>query len=163
MTTWSDSYNVTPVPTFSGLSSTSIAQSRAKQNTRARDTSIELLVRRLLWRRGVRFRVSPRNVLGKPDIVFPRSRVAVFCDGDFWHGKDWSLASERLSQGSNAAYWRSKIAYNIARDRAITEALSRDGWTVLRFWESEIKSDPHFIVDSILECVVQRPDRLEIH
>ena len=140
-------------PSFKGLAPVSSAQSRAKRSNRARDTKPELLVRRELWARGARYRLLPRDVPGCPDIVFRRARVAVFCDGDFWHGRDWPQMSEKLANGHNGSYWRAKIAYNIERDIRINQELEQHGWLVLRYWESAIKASPSLVATAVLKAV----------
>src|SRR5207249_4773583 len=90
----------------------------------------------------LRFRKNVETMPGKPDIVFPSAKVIVFCDGDFWHGRNWPVLKRKLAIGSNASYWRAKIASNIKRDRLRTASLKRDGWIVIRLWESDIKRDP---------------------
>ena len=144
------------VPSFASLRSSSEAQSRAKRGNRAHDTKPELMLRRALFRRGARYRVSPRHILGKPDVVFPRAMVAVFCDGDFWHGREWSDAERRLARGANPGYWRAKIAYNMERDERVTRELMSLGWCVFRFWESEIKADVGDIAGRIMSRVRAR-------
>ena len=140
-------------PSFKGLAPSSSAQSRAKRSNRARDTKPELLVRRELWARGARYRLFPRDVPGCPDIVFRRARVAVFCDGDFWHGRDWPQISEKLASGHNGSYWTAKIAYNIERDIRINQELEQHGWLVLRYWESAIKASPSLVATAVLKAV----------
>lgn len=92
---------------------------------------------------GLRYRKNVETLPGKPDIVFVRAKVAVFCDGDFWHGRDWQKQRAKLAKGSNATYWLAKIASNIERDKHNTELLERSGWRVMRLWETDIKRDPH--------------------
>jgi DNA mismatch endonuclease (patch repair protein) len=82
-----------------------------------------------------------RTLPGNPDIVLPRHRAVIFVDGDFWHGRRWSLRRERLAQGSNSEYWIAKIENNIRRDRNVTRKLRLAGWRVIRVWESDIKRD----------------------
>jgi DNA mismatch endonuclease (patch repair protein) len=130
------------VPSFAGLSPASASHSRVKRANRKTDTAHELLLRRALWRRGLRYRKHAAGLPGRPDVVFPGARVAVFCDGDFWHGRDWHTRRSRLAQGSNAAYWVAKIARNIERDTSTTALLERQGWLVLRMWETDVKRDP---------------------
>jgi DNA mismatch endonuclease (patch repair protein) len=79
---------------------------------------------------------------GKPDIVFPRQRAAIFCDGDFWHGRNLEMRLARLVRGHNAPYWVDKIRTNVARDRLNTARLEEAGWRVLRLWETDILRDP---------------------
>jgi DNA mismatch endonuclease, patch repair protein len=129
-------------PSFNGLSPASKSSSFAKRRNTARDTLHEVILRRELWRAGLRFRKNVETMPGKPDIVFPSSKVIVFCDGDFWHGRDWPALREKLSTGSNPSYWRAKIQSNIERDRRNARSLEQEGWTVIRLWESEIKRDP---------------------
>jgi DNA mismatch endonuclease (patch repair protein) len=120
------------------LKAASPTTSRIKQLNRAAETRHESILRSELWRRGYRFRKNVRSLPGNPDIVFQRERVAVFCDGDFWHGRDWSRRATRLRAGTNATYWLEKIRSNIRRDRRIDRELERDGWTVIRLWETDI-------------------------
>jgi len=130
------------VPSFKGLEAASTASSRAKRNNRRQDTKHEVLLRRQLWRLGLRFRKNVDSLPGKPDIVFVGPRVAVFCDGDFWHGRKWQTLKPKLEQGTNATYWSAKIASNIERDLRNTALLQQSGWLVIRLWETDIKRDP---------------------
>ena len=127
---------------FAGLTPASASTSRVKRANRSMDTRHERVLRSLLWRDGLRFRKNDRSVVGKPDVVFRRERVAVFCDGDFWHGRNWQRRSRRLGSGTNGAYWVEKIRNNIRRDRRIDEVLAREGWHVIRLWETDILKDP---------------------
>lgn len=101
-----------------------------------KDTSIELLLRKALWGEGIRgYRVAMK-LPGRPDIVFPKYKVAVFCDGDFWHGYMFGEWKKRLSPN-----WLKKIQGNMERDKKNDLKLVKDGWTVIHFWESEILKD----------------------
>lgn len=91
---------------------------------------------------GLRFRKNVETIPGKPDIVFTGARVAVFCDGDFWHGRKWQTLKRKLDKGTNAPYWSAKIASNIARDKRNEALLIKAGWHVIRLWETDIKKDP---------------------
>lgn len=126
------------VPRFSNFKPASEKTSQVKQRNRSQDTKAEKLLRKELWRRGLRFRLHAADLPGKPDIVFRRARVVVFCDGDFWHGRSWQKRREKLARGTNAPYWTAKIAANVARDRRNTRTLKLAGWTVVRIWETEI-------------------------
>lgn len=90
---------------------------------------------------------------GRPDIVFPSARVAVFCDGDFWHGRDLAQRLERLRGGHNAPYWVTKIEANVQRDQRRNEALRDAGWRVLRFWETDINRDVEAVADEVAAAV----------
>jgi DNA mismatch endonuclease (patch repair protein) len=93
--------------------------------------------------------VHDRELPGSPDILFPRQRVAVFCDGDFWHGRDWPALRRKLQQRANPGYWIPKIKSNIDRDRRQDAQLKGLGWTVVRVWESSILEDVELVVDEI--------------
>jgi DNA mismatch endonuclease, patch repair protein len=140
-------------PSFNGLSPASDLASRVKRANRRVDTVPEIILRRELWRLGLRYRKNVASLPGRPDIVFTRARVAVFCDGDFWHGKDWPSLQPKLAQGSNARYWEAKISRNMARDLENSELLSKDGWMVVRLWETDIKREPVAIACRVKDIV----------
>jgi DNA mismatch endonuclease, patch repair protein len=129
-------------PSFRGLEAASDAAAASKRANPSTNTVPEVLLRRALWSLGLRYRIHFPQLPGKPDIVFPRYKVAVFCDGDFWHGRDWQSRRRRLARGTNAEYWIRKIKANILRDRQYLSELNSLGWVVLRFWETDIKRDP---------------------
>jgi DNA mismatch endonuclease (patch repair protein) len=147
------------VPCFSGFRPTSAVQSRAKRSNRKTDTSPEVLLRRVVWSLGLRYRKNVAGLPGKPDLVFASVQVAVFCDGDFWHGRDWPRLRKKLERGSNAAYWSAKIARNVQRDRANQKLLEKQGWLVLRLWETNIKRDPIGAAKKIQRAVARRAGR----
>jgi DNA mismatch endonuclease (patch repair protein) len=91
--------------------------------------------------------------MGRPDIVFVRQQVAIFCDGDFWHGRSWGKRKAHLSRGSNPGYWIAKIERNIYRDGQVDEALRGQGWRVIRFWESDIRKSPDAVAGEILDAM----------
>lgn len=125
-------------------------------SVKSRDTRPELTLRRSLWARGLRYRVNVKKLPGKPDIVFTKAKVAVFCDGDYWHGHNWAvrgLPSLEDELGRYSPYWRDKILGNIARDKENTTRLESEGWTVLRIWESEIKADVIGCTDLICSAI----------
>lgn len=128
----------TKSPSFSGLRPRSMKTSRcARASSRKGDTKPEMILRRGLRASGLRFRTSV-NLPGKPDIVFPRQRIAIFVDGDFWHGKNLRARLARLSRGHNAKYWTAKITANCARDKRLRAVLTQLGWKVVRVWESDL-------------------------
>jgi DNA mismatch endonuclease (patch repair protein) len=143
-------------PSFTGPMPASEASSRVKRANRQRDTVAELLLRRELWRIGLRYRINVQTLPGKPDLVFASAGVAVFCDGDFWHGRNWSSLKAKLERGTNAVYWPAKIARNIERDRDSTTLLTNAGWHVIRMWETDIKRDPQTAAQAIREVVNAR-------
>jgi len=145
-------------PSFNGLSPASLASSHAKKMNRNSDTAHERILRTLLWKSGLRYRKNVKTLPGKPDIVFPAARVAVFCDGDFWHGRDWPRLARKLRTGTNASYWIPKIKANRNRDRRNERLLKREGWTVVRLWETDIHREPERAAQAI-ELLVCRTSR----
>jgi DNA mismatch endonuclease, patch repair protein len=109
----------------------------------------------MLWAMGLRYRIAPATVTGKPDIVFPAQKVAVFCDGDFWHGRDLARRLARLSQGHNAPYWVAKIQRNVERDRRHNSALTEQGWVVIRLWERDILKNPMAAAHTVRRAVIE--------
>lgn len=105
---------------------------------RGKDTEIEVLLRRALWHRGYRYRKNYRALPGSPDIVLTKYRIAIFCDSEFFHGKDWEVLKPRLQKGKNPDYWIPKIEHNMERDREQDKRLLYLGWTVIRFWGKDI-------------------------
>lgn len=135
------------------------ASAAARGASKKSDTRCELALRRALWRAGCRYRTNVVELPGKPDIVFTKARLAVFCDGDFWHGKDWDERSKKLRRGTNSDYWLEKIRRNRTRDWRNTRALLDGGFTVLRFWESEILADPEGTARKVLQVLDARGHR----
>jgi DNA mismatch endonuclease (patch repair protein) len=129
-------------PSFVGLRPSSLTASRAKQSNRATDTSAELILRRTIWRLGLRFRTHLSSLPGRPDIVFGGSKVVVFCDGDFWHGRHWRSRQAKLAGGANSEYWLAKLSANRRRDRRNNRLLKALGWHVVRLWETDVKRRP---------------------
>jgi len=119
-------------PSYKGYSPSSSRASRTLQSVKSQDTKSELMLRRELWSRGLRYRLHHKGLPGRPDIVFMGPRIVVFCDGDFWHGRDWPVRRAKLSSGANPRYWISKIEANMRRDRRRSEELRGLGWTVIR-------------------------------
>jgi DNA mismatch endonuclease (patch repair protein) len=143
-------------PSYKGFAPASETASRAKRANRNKDTLHEVLLRRALWRLGLRFRKHVSGLPGNPDLVFSRARVLVFCDGDFWHGRNWSRLKAQLRLRHNSAYWVAKISRNRERDKQLNCLLEQQGWQVLRVWETDIKTDPASIALSIRDTVVSR-------
>ena len=123
------------------------------QAVKNKDSKIELLLRKELWARGLRYQKNSKKVFGKPDIVFISKKVAVFCDSEFWHGYDWD--NKKNDNQSRREFWIPKIERNMQRDIEVTTRLTQEGWTVLRFWGNEIKHDLKSCAD-IIETTVRR-------
>jgi DNA mismatch endonuclease (patch repair protein) len=104
----------------------------------------------------IRFKRTNRKVAGQPDLVIFGSKVAVFCDGDFWHGRHWRQRRAALASGHNAEYWIKKIGRNIQRDREVNRELRASGWVVVRLWESDIRRDPSRAAEEIVAALPAR-------
>lgn len=118
----------------------------------------ETALAKALWHKGYRYRLNDRRLPGSPDIAIAKYKVAVFIDGEFWHGYDWIHKKDGLK--SNRGYWIEKIEENIARDARDRQRLAAQDWTVLRFWEREVKRDlegcVQMVEGAILDAVIQR-------
>jgi DNA mismatch endonuclease Vsr len=116
------------------------------QAVKSKGSGIERMLSIALWNKGYRYRKNDTSVPGKPDLTFKKYKVAVFVDGDFWHGKDWNI--RKHDHKSNQQFWHNKIEQNIKRDRQVNAELAEKGWTVIRFWGSSIKTN-------LADCVEQ--------
>lgn len=123
------------------------------QNIRAKDTEIEVILRRALWKKGYRYRKNYCKLPGKPDIVLTKYKIAIFCDGEFFHGKDWNMLKAKLEKSNNSKFWIDKISRNIERDEEINKKLIYGGWTVIRFWGKEIKNHTDECVKVVEESI----------
>lgn len=123
---------------------------RNMQNIRSQNTKPEILLRKALWHKGIRYRKNYAALPGKPDIVLTRQRIAVFVDGDFWHARGHrDHPGEQVR--SNQEFWMKKLTNNVERDKAVNDELTEMGWIVLRFWESDVKKKLDACVCEILE------------
>lgn len=137
------------------------------QHIRSQNTKIEIILRKALWKRGYRYRKNYKKLPGKPDIVLTKYKIAIFCDGEFFHGKDWEILRTRLEKGKNSTYWITKISRNRERDEEINKKLLLMDWTVIRFWENDIKKNTneciHIIEETIFEMKMSDSDLDEIN
>lgn len=124
---------------------------RNMQANKASGTSTETLLAKALWLKGYRYRKNDKSVLGKPDITFKKLKIAIFADGEFWHGKDWEVKKPKIAQ--NKEYWIKKIERNMERDRQTQQNLEDNGWTVIRFWHGQIKKNLHECVEAIEKVI----------
>ena len=107
---------------------------------RSRNTKIDLKMKRILSDTNYKFEMYPK-MFGSPDFVLERKRIAIFCDGDFWHGYRYNEKKKPAKK-----FWRDKIQDNMSRDKKVSRKLRRDGWSVLRFWEHDIEKNPELCV-----------------
>lgn len=118
------------------------------QNIKSKNTKPEMLLRKKLFQCGLRYRIHGKDIFGKPDIYIKSKKIAIFIDSDFWHGR---LFKEGKSiPKTNQDYWIPKLERNIKRDIEVTEKLQSDGWTVIRFWETDIKKNLDKCADIVL-------------
>ena len=121
------------------------------QRVKSKDSEIEKILRNALWNKGYRYRKNVKDVFGHPDIVFKSKKVAIFCDSEFWHGYDWEHKKQEIKTRQD--FWIPKIERNIQRDKEVNLKLSEEGWTVLRFWGTEIKKQTENCVREIERCI----------
>lgn len=117
------------------------------KQVKSKDSEIELLLRRELWSRGLRYRKNVKTIFGKPDVAFIGKKIAVFVDSEFWHGYDWERKQKEIK--SNRDFWIPKIERNMKRDIEVNEYLKSKGWRVFRFWGNDIKKNVTRCVDII--------------
>jgi DNA mismatch endonuclease (patch repair protein) len=123
---------------------------------RNKDSKAELALRRALHARGLRYRLHARDVTGHPDVVIRSRRLAVFVDGDMWHGNEHKrrgLSSLADLYPTRTKWWVDKIERNMRRDQEVNEQLAATGWTVVRIWESEVLEDPQKAADRVLDAL----------
>ena len=123
------------------------------QHIRAKDTAIEVKLRKALWKKGIRYRKNCKELPGKPDIVLTKYKIAIFCDGEFFHGKDWEVLRPKLERSNNSAFWISKISRNRELDDEVNKQLLYLGYTVIRFWGSDIKKHTEECVQVVEETI----------
>jgi len=113
-------------------------RSKVMRAIKSKDTREEVLLAKALWHRGNRYRKHDKSIIGTPDLSFKKYKIAVFVDGEFFHGKDWETLKLRLN--TNKDFWHKKIERNILKDQQVNEHLRSNGWIVLRFWSGDVKT-----------------------
>ena len=131
----------------------SAVRSRTMSRIKGSDTKIEIAFRKALWRDGIRYRKNYKKLPGKPDIAITKHKIAIFCDGEFWHGKDWNSARDKLH--TRREFWVGKIERNIERDTNNERRLAAMGWTVLRFWGKDIEKNLELCVAEVRDAILQ--------
>lgn len=129
--------------------------SKTMKRVKSKDTSIEVVLRKALWKKGIRYRKNYSKLPGKPDIVITKYKIAIFCDSEFFHGKDWEKLKKQLQGGNNADYWIQKIQKNRQRDRDNDKQLVYLGWNVLHFWGKDILKNTDECIKSIEETIFE--------
>lgn len=135
------------------------------QHIHSKDTKIEVLLRKALWARGYRYWKNYNALPGKPDIVLTRYKIAIFCDGEFFHGKDWEVLKPRLEKSNNSQFWINKISRNRERDDEVNKRLLFEGWTVIRFWGDEIRKNldecVRVVDETVFDIMTQQDEILD--
>lgn len=132
---------------------TPIQRRKNMQSIKGSDTQIEIILRKELWKRGYRYRKNYDRLPGHPDIVLTKYRIAIFCDGEFFHGRDWEVLRPKLEKSNNSEFWISKISRNIEHDSEVNKKLLFEGWTVIRFWGTDIKKHLDECITVIEEAI----------
>ena len=127
--------------------------SKNMSRIRSKDTSIEVALRKALWKEGIRYRKNYRALPGTPDIAITKYQLAIFCDSKFFHGKDWEILKPRLEKGNNPDYWVKKIERNRERDIRNDQKLLAMGWTVIHFWGKDILKKTDECTSAIKETI----------
>lgn len=123
------------------------------QHIKSEDSVIEKKLRKALWDKGYRYRKNYKKLPGKPDIVLTKYKIAIFCDGEFFHGKDWKILKPRLEKSNNSEFWKRKIKCNMERDEEVNKQLLFLGWTVIRFWGKDIMKNTEECIRVVEEAV----------
>ena len=134
-------------------SNVSVERSENMRRIRSKNTKIEIALRKALWHRGYRYRKNYATLPGKPDIVLTKQKIAIFCDSEFFHGKDWEVLKPQLEHGKNGEFWIKKISRNIERDDEVNKQLLFLGWTVIRFWGKDIIKNTDECVKVVEEVI----------
>lgn len=144
------------VPRFNEESGFYTTKERSKlmSKIKNKETKAEIILRKAIWGKGFRYRKNFKSLPGKPDIVFFKQKVAVFIDGEFWHGYDWVKKKKKIK--SNPGFWIPKIERNIQRDTEVNEFFKKEGWLVIRLWEQTVKKNLSNCVEVIIKSLKER-------
>ena len=129
---------------------------RIMSKIRGKDTKPEIILRKYLWNNGVRYKKNCKGLPGRPDIAITKYKIAVFCDSEFFHGKDWNRQREKVDKGANSDYWVKKIERNIERDKQKDKELRDLGWEVIHFWSKDIMKDPEGCFSVVIAAISHR-------
>lgn len=132
-------------------------RSKLMASIKSTNTKEEVLLRTSLWKLGYRYRKNNKKVFGRPDITFKRIKIAIFVDGEFFHGFDWEWRKTKIL--TNREYWIPKIERNIQRDIEVNNYLTEHGWTVLRFWSNEVKKNLPEVIATIEAAIASKKDQ----
>ena len=145
------------VPRFNEESGfyTTPQRSKIMSKIRGKNTKPEIAFRKALFAAGYRYRVDYKKLIGKPDIALNKYKTVIFIDGEYWHGHNWEERKPKIK--TNREFWIAKIERNMQRDEEVNEALERLGYTIFRFWETEVQKE----LDECLQKVLQHLKEVE--
>lgn len=127
---------------------TTKGRSKIMAHIHSENTKPEVVLRRALWSKGIHYRKNYKKLVGKPDIAITKYKIAVFIDGEFWHGYNWKTKRDKIRR--NRSYWVKKIEGNMKRDQKVNEDLRKQGWVILRFWSNMVLHHTDYCVERIL-------------
>jgi DNA mismatch endonuclease (patch repair protein) len=129
------------VPRFNEASGfyTTLERSKIMSKIKGKNTKPELAFRKALYAAGYRYRIDYKKLIGKPDIALPKYKTVIFIDGEYWHGKNWEERKPKVK--TNREFWIAKIERNMQRDLEVNQELTSLGYTIFRFWETEVKKN----------------------
>ncbi len=131
---------------------------RNMQAVKSKGSKIEKTIAKALFSLGYRYRKNDITVFGKPDLTFRKIKLAIFIDGEFWHGKDW--VETKYNHKSNIEFWHKKIESNIRRDNEVNLALNLEGWKVLRFWGKQVEKNMDICIEEIVKAVDEQRHKI---
>ncbi len=142
--------NKIKVPRFNEASGFYTTKKRSKimSKIKGKNSKPELLFRKTLWAKGIRYRINNKTLPGKPDISIKKHKLAIFIDGEFWHGYNWNERKESIK--SNRGFWIPKIERNLQRDKEVNLELQELGYTVFRFWANDVKTELKKCINDVL-------------
>lgn len=129
---------------------------KTMQAVKSCGSKIETSLQKALWKKGYRYRKNCKSIMGKPDIVLRKFNLVIFCDSEFWHGKNWTQRKKTIH--THKKFWFEKIERNIRRDELVTKTLRQEGWKVMRFWGKDIEKKLSYCVSKI-EKYIQSYER----
>ncbi|WP_291960984.1 very short patch repair endonuclease [Maribacter sp.] len=146
------------VPRFNEASGfyTTPQRSKIMSKIKGKNTKPELAFRKALYAAGYRYRIDYKKLIGKPDIALPKYKTVIFIDGEYWHGKNWEERKPKVK--TNREFWIAKIERNMQRDAEVNEKLNAMGYTVFRFWETDIKKN----LEKCLEKTLRHLNRVQM-
>jgi len=121
---------------------------------KSKNSKIEELLAKALWAKGYRYRRNSKAVFGTPDFTFIKYKIAIFCDSEYFHGKDWESQKHRIK--TNTEFWQKKIESNIERDKKVNETLFKNNWKVIRFWGQQIRKNIDLCIDVVETAIEER-------